>query len=291
MTTRDEMVDEIVSNLEGFTVAPHQSTHLTADATANGLTLSVADASQVGAGVIEVGDELMWCTGADASASTVTVAPYGRGFKGTTAAAHLANSQVRRSPSWPRAMVAREINHALSGVYPMLYGVTAAPTITLSGVIYQFALPDDLERVVDVRYKFTSLDGWQRAKSWEAEHGAPDDFGGDGMLSIYDGVPTGSTVQVLYAHRPKKLTSGSADFATTGLPDECQDVIVLAVMARMARFMDAARLPDRDSLNQQRSVGGATDIANDLFRQYQTRLLEEQQALSTRWPARFHKVR
>ena len=70
-----------------------------------------------------------------------------------------------------------------------------------------------------------------------------------------------------------------------------RDVVVLAVMARMARFMDAARLPLREESGQSRAAGGATDVANDLFRQYQTRLLEEQAALSTRWPARFHRVR
>lgn len=291
MTTRDEMVDEITSNLEGFTVASSQSTHLTADVSATDLTFPVDDAQQLSAGVIEVGDELLWCTGSDQAASTAVIAPYGRGYKGSVAATHPANSQVKMSPSWPRAAVAREINNALSGVYPMLYGVSSAPVITLNGVIYQFAMPDDLERVVDVRYKFNELDGWQRARAWEAEHGAPSDFGSDGMLSIYDGVPPGSQVQVLYAHRPKKLDSGSADFAVTGLADECRDVIVLAVMARMARFMDAARLPLREESGQSRAAGGATDVANDLFRQYQTRLLEEQAALSTRWPARFHRVR
>jgi hypothetical protein len=255
------------------------------------LSMSVADASQLSAGLVEVDDELMWCSGANNSAFQATLAPFGRGYKGTTAASHAANAQVRMSPPWPRAMVAREVNNAISGVYPMLYGVTPAPAITLSSTIYQFAMPDDMERVVDVRYKFSALDGWQRARAWEAEHGAPSDFSGDGMLSIYDAIPSGSTVQVLYAHRPKQLTSGSTDFSVTGLVDECSDVIVLATMARMARFMDLARLPNRDSTGDQRALGSATDVANDLFRQYQTRLLEEQQALNTRWPARFHKVR
>lgn len=285
------MVDEITSNLEGFTVFNGQSTHLTADATDSDLTLSVADAAQVGAGVIEVDNELMWVTGADQSASTVTVAPYGRGYKGTVKAAHAANTQIRMSPAWPRAMVAREINNALAGVFPMLYGVSAAPAITLNGVLYQFGLPDDLERVVDVRYKFTDFDGWRRVDAWDVDHGSPADFGSDGMLSIYSGVPAGSTVHVLYAHRPKPLTSGTDDFTATGLPDQCRDVIVLSTMARMARFMDAARIPLRDSLNEPRGAGTATDIANDLFRQYQTRVLEEQAALSNRWPARAHKVR
>lgn len=292
MTTRDDLVDEVVSNLEGFTVAPGQSTHLTADVSASDLSLPVADASQVSAGILEVGDELVWCTSSDASSSQAAVPPYGRGYRGSTAAAHLSGTQVRMAPAWPRHVVAREINNAIDGVYPLLFAVREAPAIQVDGVTYQFDLPSDAERVVDVRYMFTSVTGWQRARAWELEHKAPSSFAGGRFLSIYGGPPPGSTVQVVYLARPARLVNGSDDFAAvSGLSDQCKDVIVLAAMARMARFMDLARLPNRDDVNDNRTVGAATDVANDLFRQYQTRLLEEQSALSARFPVRPHKVR
>lgn len=292
MTTRDELVDEIVSNLEGFTVAPGQSTHLTAACTATDLTLAVDDAQQVSAGLVEIGDELLWATSSSGPESRVVVAPYGRGYRGTTAAAHDVNSQVRMSPPWPRAIVAREINNAIAGVYPILYAVREAPAFTVDGSTWQFDLPSDAERVVDVRYLFTVLDEWQRVRGWEIEHQAPAEFAGGRFLSIHSRVPNGATVQVVYLARPASMTSGSDDFTeTTGLPEQCKDVIVLATIARMARFMDLARLPLRDESGQTRQSGSATDIANDLFRQYQTRLLEEQAALSARFPVRPHKVR
>lgn len=293
MTTLDDMVDEVLSNLEGFSQASGASTHLTAGISPTDLILSVNNASTLSTGLVEVDCELMWCVSSDASASNALLAPYGRGYKGTTAVAHALNAQVRMAPNWPKSAIVREINNAIAGVYPMLYGVEAASTFNLSGFTYQFNMPASAQRVVDVRFRFSTLTGWERCREWELEHSAPStDFTDGVMLSLYGGVPQGATVQVLYAKRPSPLSAGSDDFGNvTGLDDGAKDLIVLAAMARMVRFVDLGRLPNRDAVGDQRQLGSATSLANDLFQQYQVRLSEEQTALSVRYPPRYHKVR
>lgn len=297
MTTFSEMVTGVIDQLQGFTAAPDQATSLKLPIDANATTLTVDDPNMLSRGFIQIEDEILWVSSVDQATGQVTIAPYGRGYRGTTKAAHAAGVEVTYSPVWTRNAVKREINNQVSAVYPTLYAVKAAPIFNWpGGFTYQFALPADAERVVDVRFKFTAVNGWQRATAWESEHSGPSDFAGGRFVSIYTDIPPGSQVQVLYACRPAPMVNGTDDFsAVTGLADGIRDVIELGVMAKLARFMDTARLSvqtvEADQLDQPRQLGSATNVANDLFRQYQIRLSAEQQALSTRYPARKHRTR
>lgn len=296
MTTYGQLVDEVVTNLQGFTVSPDQVTYLTADITSGALTMTVGDTSALGQGIAEIGDELVYIQAVDSSSGTVTLMPFGRGYRSTTAAAHLANSIVTMSPQWPRQTVKREINRAITSVYPTLYAVQEAPAFLTDGFTYQFDLPTAATRVVDVRYLFDTFDGWQRAIRWEQENLAPAGFLNSAYVSIQDRIPAGATVQVLYATRPTILANDSDDFTTvTGLHDGCTDLVVLSAMSRLAQFLDVGRLPVEsaaaDALAQQRPTGGPTQIAGALYKQYLGRLEEERKALSQLYPARAHKTK
>lgn len=297
MSTYSSLTDEIIQNLQGFTVSPDQVTFLTGGIDAAVTTLTVDDITQMGRGQAEIDSEMVYIKATDATTGTCTLAPFGRGYNGTTAATHAANAKVVMSPTWPRSKVKSEINRAINALYPTLFAVKSAPPITTDGITYQFDAQDDSERIVDVRWISEVLDGYQRAVKWEQENTSPAGFGTTGQyLSIYDAIPGGATVQVLYAARPANLVNDSDDFATTtGLPDSCSDLVVLAVMSRMAQFIDVGRLPvesaSADALAQQRPTGGPTQIAAQLYKQYQQRLADEQRALSLRYPPRGHKVR
>jgi hypothetical protein len=296
VTTFAELTDAILDQLQGFTSSPNQVTSLRATITSSDLTFTVDDPNEIGKGYVEIDDEILWVKSVDPVTGQVVVAPFGRGYKGTTAAAHTAGVAVVSTPTWTRSSVKREINNQIRTVYPVLYGVRAAPAITADAITYQFNLPALAERVVDVRWKFIDLEGWQRSRAWEAEHAAPADFAGGRYVSVYDTIPPGADVQVLYACRPQPLVNDSDDFATvTGLDEGARDVIELGVMSRMARFLDVGRLSDQsvqaDQLDGPRPISSATNIANDLYRQYQVRLMGEQKALSDRYPARIHRTR
>lgn len=299
MTTFSQLIDEVIDNLQGFTASPDQSTFITSAVDAVTTSLSVDDISQVSRGVAELGREKVLVLKADANGSVVTLAPFGRGYR-STASTHAANSQLTMSPSWPRANVATQINNCLLALYPTIYAVKTAPLFTTNGVQYQFDIPDTAERVVDVRWFFTSVDGWQRARAWEVEQTAPttinDGLSNTRYISIYDAIPSGATVQVLYATRPVALVNDTDDFATTtGLTDSVKDVVILGTSAWMAQFLDVGRMTvasaEADAMSQNRQAGSASQIAARLMQQYQQRLSFEAAALVARYPIRAHKTR
>lgn len=296
MTTFAQLVDEVIGKLQGFTVSPDQVTHITADMTSGALAFTVDDVGQMGQGICEIDDERIYVKSTDTTSGTVTVSPFGRGYQSTTAAAHTNGTRVIMSPDWPRQTVKNEVNRSIAGLYPSLFAVKAASVITADGITYQFSQPTDSERIVDVRWLNTTTDGWQRAVQWEQENLAPSGFLTDRYVSIYDAIPAGSTIQVLYAAAPSPLVSNSDVYATvTGLPDSTSDLVVLATMARLAQFLDAGRMTTEsasaDALAQQRPIGSPTAIASQLYKQYAQRLADEQRSLITRYPVRAHKVR
>lgn len=294
MTTYAELVDEVISNLQGYSIAQEQFTSLADDLAPWEATISLSDASQVSKGVIEVDQELMLVSSVDTTSNTATVIK--RGYRGTTNTTHSIGAIVTRSPAWPRSMVARQINSTISSVYPQLFGVYAAPVFSADAVIYQFALPDLAERVVDVRFHFTDFEGWQRSTKWEIERLAPAAFGSTAFVSIYDRIPIGSTVQVLYAARPQPLVNDDDDFSSvSGLDAGAKDVIVLGTCAWMAQFIGVARLPSQsaaaDAMGQQRQPGTEVTTSRALQQLYLARLAAEAASLAVRFPPRSHKVR
>ena len=98
MATLSNMIDETLINLAGYTFQQDRSTYLTAPVTtttsssASPLIMSLGSTDSVGKGIVEIDEELLWVDNYDRIANTATVAPYGRGYLGTTAATHTAHT-------------------------------------------------------------------------------------------------------------------------------------------------------------------------------------------------------
>jgi hypothetical protein len=81
-TTFNEMVDEVLVNLSGYTYQQDRSTYLSSAVTtltspsSSPTILSLGSTDNVGKGIIEVDDELMWVNSFDRVANTATIAPY-----------------------------------------------------------------------------------------------------------------------------------------------------------------------------------------------------------------------
>jgi len=119
VTTLGSMIDEVLINLSGYTYQQDRSTYLTAAVTtltspsSSPTILSLGSTDSVGKGIIEVDEELMWITSFDRVSNTATIAPYGRGYLGTTAATHAVDAKVTISPIFPRYVVKRAINDTI----------------------------------------------------------------------------------------------------------------------------------------------------------------------------------
>ena len=106
MATFSDIVNEVQIRLSGYSQRQDQATHLTAALTSSGLSLTVADGSVLSRGLVEIDDELLWVASFDRTTGVATVAPYGRGFRGTTATTHASGSRVTIAPSFPRSLIA-----------------------------------------------------------------------------------------------------------------------------------------------------------------------------------------
>lgn len=298
-TTYANLIDEISLNLSGYTLRQDRTTHLTADVTSSGLALSLGNVTNIGKGVIEIDDELIWLDNYDRISSTATIAPYGRGYHGTTAAAHTTNTKVTVAPTFPRATIKKAINDTIDAVFPTLFAA-GVHTFTYNAVKTTYSMPADTETILYVSYQPTGPTGeWLPLRNWRQDGLANTGSYATGQtVSVYDRIEAGRTVQVYYTKKPTTLDASApgAVFETvTGLPSSCKDVIVYGASYRLSSFIDPGRLnyssAEADNADTKIQYGSGASTARFLLALYQQRLKEESMKLRDVYPTRIHYTR
>ena len=298
-TTYTNMVDEAMLNLSGYTLRQDRSTHLTQEVSASGLTLNIADVSNIGKGVVEIDDELLWIDSYDRVSNTATIAPYGRGYNGTTAAIHTVNSRVTVAPTFPKAVVKKAINDTIDAVFPQLFAV-GVHVFNFNSAKTTYSLPEEAETILYVSWQPTgSTEEWMPLRNWRHDPLANTTaFTSGNSISVYDDVQPGRKVQVRYTKKPTTLTAsaGSAVFETvTGLPSSCKDVILYGASYRLSSFIDPGRLnyssAEADNADTKIQYGSGASTARFMLGLYQQRLNEEAGKLRDVYPTRIHYTR
>jgi hypothetical protein len=298
-TTYANLVDEITLNLSGYTLRQDRTTHLTADLSASSLALSLGSTTNIGKGVVEIDEELIWLDTYDRISSTATAAPYGRGYFGTTAAIHTANTKVTIAPTFPRATIKKAINDTIDAVFPNLFAV-GVHTFSFNTVKSTYSLPAEVQTVLYVSHKPTGpTEEWLPVRSWRPDPFAnTTSFTTGQTISIYDNIESGRTVQVYYSKKPTTLTdaANSAVFETvTGLPSSCKDVILYGAAYRLASFVDPGRLnyssAEADNADTKIQYGSGASTSRFLLALFQQRLNEETKKLRDVYPVRIHYTR
>ena len=294
MTTFNELVEEVLINLEGFTLRQDRTTYLTAGINSTDLSISLANGENIGKGVIEVDEELIHLDSVDRTDRSAVISPFGRGYRGTTAASHDTNSKVTFAPSFPKLSVKRAINDTIKAVYPNIYGVDRT-TFTFNSAQTTYSIPAAAESVLSITWQIVGPTGeWMPIRSWRHDPNAnTGEYATGNTVSIYEGLTPGRTVQVVYSKEPTELSSGSDVFTTvTGLPASTRDVIVYGAAYRMVSFIDPGRLnfvaPEADQNDSTRQFGSGTNTARYLLALYQQRLQEEAAKQIAKQPVRVH---
>lgn len=294
-TTFGDVIEETISNLQGYTAAPDQVTSVSAPVGATDTSITVDDATVLGRGLIEIGTELMWVQNVAAAGNTVTLLPRGRGWRGTTAVTHATGDTVVVSPAVPRFVIAREINNHIRGLYPDVYAV-ATTEFTYNNILkVGWGIPAEAVAILDVRWK-DFRNNWQRIRRWEAENSANlVDFPTGRCVRFTNVIPVGRTVQIVYAYTPTTLVNEADLFSSTGLSDGAKDLVVYGAMARVVPNLDVSRLAVQyaaaEEMGQARPHGGAITVAKYIKAVYQERLRQERTALNIKYPARIHLTR
>jgi hypothetical protein len=294
------MIDEVLINLSGYTYQQDRSTYLTAAVTtltspsSSPTILSLGSTDSVGKGVLEVGEELMWVDSFDRVANTATIAPYGRGYLGTTAATAAVDTKVTVSPIFPRYVVKKAINDTIRAVGTQLM-VVKQTTFTFNAAQTTYDLGAlNIESILTVMWQDTGpSQEWIRVGRYDFDPLAETATWGEGSqtISIYDFITPGRTVKVMYVTQPQAFTSNEQEFTVrTGYPESARDVIILGAAYRLLAYLDPARAsqisPQADEIDAKRPFGSANNAVRQIFALYTQRLREEISAFQGQYPPR-----
>ena len=304
-TTLTDLINEVQINLAGYTYQQDRATHLTSAVTTltssstSPTVLSLGSTENLGKGVVEIDEELMWVDSFDRVANTATVSPYGRGYLGTTAATHTADSKVTISPTFPRYVVKKAINDTINAAGSTIYAAKVTTfTFNAAQTTYDFD-GLNIQNILTIMWQSVGpSQEWipVRRWSWDSKADATA-FGATAQtVTIGDYITPGRTVKVVYSTDPEPFTSNSQDFSTqTGLPNSCKDVIVLGASYRLLTYLDPARAaqvsPQADETDSKRPYGASQTATKQLYALYTQRLNEETQRQQTLYPIRVHYSR
>lgn len=302
MTTLANMIDEVLINLAGYTFQQDRTTHLTAPVTtttsssAAPLILSLGSTDSVGKGIVEINEELLWVDSYDRVANTATVAPYGRGYLGTTAATHTADTKVSISPVFPRFSVKRAINDTIRSLGASIFAVKNT-SFTFNAARSTYAFNNlDIKNILTVSWEeIGPSKEWRPIRRWDFDSTADATaFGANAQTITLGEAPiSGRSVRVVYAADPSPFTSNTDVYTTTtGLPESTRDVVILGAAYRLLTFLDPARAsqvsPQADETDSKRPYGASQSATKQLYALYTQRLNEETQSQQQNYPPRVH---
>lgn len=297
MTTLANLIDDVRIDLAGFTYRQDRATYLVTSATSSDLILNVATTDNIAKGIIEIDNEMMWVDSYDRQANTITIAPYGRGYNGTTASAHAANTQVIITPTFPSQVVKRAINDTIGSVYPKVYATGYTSTYFLASRT-TYEVPAEAIQILSMAWQSVGpTKEWLPIRQWRWDPIAfPAAFPTGKTVSIYDNVLPGRTMNIVYSHMPVPLANDTDDFETvSGLPSSMRDVIIYGAAWRLSSFIDPARnsitTPSSDEIDTKRPYGTGTTVTKNLQALYLQRLEEESLKQKLQFPTRVHYSR
>jgi hypothetical protein len=300
--TLAQMMDEVQINLSGYTYQQDRSTYLTAavstltSPSSSPLVLQLASTNDIGKGIVEINNELLWIDNVDRVSNTATVAPYGRGYLGTTPAIHAVDTKVTVSPIFPRYSIEKAINDTINAVGGAVSAIKQT-TFTYNAAITTYEFQDlGIENILSVSWQdIGPSKEWIRVRRWDFDPFADVSTWGSGSqtITIGDVIVAGRTVKVMYMTEPSVFTSASQEFSTqTGLPASCKDVVTLGAAYRLLQYLDPARAaqysPQADEIDAKRPFGASNNAVRQLFALYTQRLNEERGKQQSQYPPRVH---
>ena len=308
-TTLNNMIDEVLVNLAGYTFQQDRSTYIktavttTTSSVAAPTILSLGSTDSVGKGILEIDEELIWVDNFDRVSNTATVSPYGRGYLGTTAATHAAEAKVTISPTFPRFNVKRAINDTIRSLGANIFAVKTT-TFTFNAAVSTYAFLNlNVKNILSVTWQeIGPSKEWRPIRRWDFDAVAnPEAFGYTSTdqvqtITLGEAPISGRTVKVIYATDPEPFTSNSQVYTTvTGLPESTRDVVILGAAYRLLSFLDPARAaqvsPQADETDSKRPYGASQSATKQLYALYTQRLNEETKSQQSNYPIRVHYSR
>jgi hypothetical protein len=299
MATFNDLVERTLGQIQGYGAQQDTATWINQSGgiTSTATDFVVNETTNIGRGLLEVGDELMYVDRTDNLTKQIYLAPWGRGFRGTTAATAANQSKVTVAPSYPRFMVKQAINDTIQAVYPELFGV-GVTTFSFNTSVNTYALPAEADYILGVKWQtLGSSKEWLDVRRYDVDKKANTTaFTTGKTLLLFDGIDAGRTVQVTYAKSPTPLSAAGDNYETvTGLPASTVDVITYGTISRLLAGADAARVPvqsvEADMLDKAKPIGSGSSASRYFLGLYTQRLQQEAAQLRDLYPPKLHYTR
>ena len=280
--TFNDMVNEVKNKLAGYTLKQDRITYLKSGIDAVATTVTVGSPDNLAKGMIEIDDEIIYIDSFDMTTGTLNAIPgLGRGFQGTVAAVHSTNSLVVMTPNFPRQLVKQAINDTINSLYPKVF-VVKHTSFTFSSVVTTYALPSDLQDVISCSWQnIGPSKQWKLLKRFRVDKMSNlTTWGTSSTINIYDGIPSGRTIDISYTAYPSPFTANTDDFmSVTGLPASLWDVVILGACSRLLAFIDAGRInmtsAEADLADSKIPSSAGQTLGKFVYALYQQRLNEE----------------
>ena len=305
MPNLNDMIDEVLINLAGYTYQQDRATYITQDVTADASTiaspviLQLASTDNIGKGTIEIDEELIWLDSFDRVSNTATVPPWGRNYLGTTRATHAAGAKVTITPTFPRYVIKKAINDTIAAFGSSIFAVkTTTFTFNAAQTTYAFNNLNIMNIMTIMWQDIGPSQEWIpiRHWSWDALASSTAFGAGAQTVTIGDWVQPGRTIKVVYSTDPVPFTTNTEDYSTqTGLPNSTRDVVILGAAYRLLTYLDPARAaqvsPQADETDSKRPFGASGTATKQLYALFQQRLKEETDRQQAQYPIRVHYSR
>ena len=297
MATFAEMVDEVRSNLAGYTLRQDRITYLANPGGINSTDTSIiiGSADNLAKGIIEIDNELMWIDSFNVGNNTLNVIPgFGRGYQGTTPSPHAQNAQITLTPTFPRTIVEQAINDTINSFYPKLFS-TQSTVFTFNAAQVAYPLPSQARDALYISWQTVGPSReWLPVNRWRMDRMANvAAFDTTATVNIYEKIMPGRNVQVWYSAIPNTLTNANDNFSdVTGLPESCRDVVTLGACYRLLSYVDTGRInltsAEADLADAKLPSTAGASSSKYVFALFQQRLQEESIKMQNRYPIRVH---
>ena len=305
-----EPSDELYSYTAVASAMTSSATTLSFDADL--LTQEEEDVMDAGT-ILEIDQELMYCTGLDTVNNFVTVV---RGVRGTTADSHDIGAIVKIAPSFTRLAVFNAIKDQINNLFPTLFAVETKELSASTGytLIGTHDAPGDSNYLVSILsaisqytdfasgsdstgvsflpvtcslvelpnpFTFTDADGVSRTITYST--------GPNVVHAVqFSGIAQGQTAFVTFKKKFIEPTAESNSLSSIGLEQEYEPIIMAGVAAQMMSGRDIPSATTQYITEQMAisgyPVGSSNSIRNSLLQYQQLLINQARKYLRAKYP-------
>jgi len=293
MTTAGQLIDRVTSELLAGTVEERNKLASSIDASATTLTFTYPLQGIREGSVFEIGTEQFYVWTSNTSAKTVVVQ---RGFNGTTASSHTAETIATVAPRFPRSQVLNQLNADLADLSSPLNGLFRVRTLDISyngsdRMVNLTGVTDMLD-LHDVRYRYLS-DDYPVIRNVRLLRDMPTtDFASGYALAIDDYLRAG-TLRVVYKAPYGSFAAESDTVADVGGSQYLDDLLTVGAQMRLVAPREIKRNFTESQGDTRRAEevpsGSVANSMIQLQRLRRDRIQAEAARLNRQYPIRIRK--